>query len=101
MAGEKVEVLNINQPGHAGRVDAAKYRTMRSAMIEVVPATAPGMTAKEIIAAVKPHLPGYLFPAGETAGWWVKCVQLDLEARGIMQRSAGSPLRFWKTGEGE
>ena len=101
MAGEKVEVLNVNQPGHVGRVDAAKYHAMRTAVLQVVPANAPGMTAKEIIAAVKPHLPEDLFPAGETAGWWVKCVQLDLEARGIMQRSARSPLRFWKTGEGE
>ncbi len=97
----KIEVRNVNQPGHVGRVDAAKYGAMRSAMIEVVPGSAPGMTAKEIIAAVKPHLPEALFPGGETAGWWVKCVQLDLEARGILARSAKSPLRFRLVNKGE
>ena len=93
---EKVEVRNVNAPDHVTRVDAAKYRAMEAAMMAVVPSSAPGMTAKEIIAAVKPLLPEDLFPGGKTSGWWQKCVQLDLEARGRMARSDRSPLRFWR-----
>ena len=99
MPDQKVEVLNVNQPGHVGRVDAAKYQAMRVAMLKIVPSGPPGLTAKELKDGAKPHLPEDLFPGGATSGWWVKCVQLDLEARGIMARSDKSPLRFWKTGK--
>ena len=50
----------------------------------------------QIIEAVKPHLSETLFPGGETAGWWVKCVQLDLEAKGILKRAPKAPVRLWK-----
>ena len=99
MPEDKIGVLNVKQPGHVGRVDAGKYHAMKAAMLKVVPADMRGLQAKEIIAAVKPHLPQDLFPGGATAGWWVKCVQLDMEARGQMQRSDTSPLRFRLTGE--
>ena len=95
---EKVEVLNINLPGTSSRVDAAKYAAMKKAMLAVLPDDPPGPTAKEAIAATKAHLPDDLFPGGATAGWWFKCVQLDLEARGVIARSTTSPLRFRKTG---
>jgi hypothetical protein len=89
----KVTVENINHPGKTERVDAAKYHEMARAMLAVVPATAPGLTAAEIIAAVKPMLDPTLFPGGAKAGWWMKCVQLDLEAKGALRRG-GKPLRF-------
>ena len=37
-----------------------------------------------------------LFPGGATLGWWIKAVQLDLEARGLVVRSKGSPVRLYK-----
>ena len=40
------------------------------------------------------RLPDDLFPGGEKAGWWTKCVQLDLEAKGLVVRDAGKPLRW-------
>jgi hypothetical protein len=33
-------------------------------------------------------------PGGAKAGWWVKTVQLDLEAKGIVVRDGGRPLRW-------
>lgn len=96
MADEKITVENVNTPGRTERVNAAKYRAMHAAMMSVLPAEAPGLTAAEIRDAVKPHLPDDLFPGGKTAGWWVKCVQLDLEAKGIVQRHRTRPLRFSK-----
>lgn len=93
---DKIEVRNVNVPDQVTRVDAAKYRAMETAMMAVMDDAPPGQTAKEIVAAVKPHLPEDLFPGGATSGWWQKCVQLDLEARGVLARSDRSPLRFWK-----
>lgn len=94
MSGEKIIVENVNVPGHTSRVDAAKYEAMKTAMLAVLPSAEPGLTQKEMMAAVKPHLPEDLFPGGKTSGWWVKTVQLDLEAKGKMLRDRGKPLRW-------
>jgi hypothetical protein len=91
---DKIEVENIGQPGKTYRVDAAKYAEMRDAVLAVTPTEAPGLTPAQIIEAVKPHLSEALFPGGETAGWWVKCVQLDLEAKGVLKRARNAPVRL-------
>ena len=92
---DKVEVRNVNAPDHVTRVDRAKYETMRDAMLHVM--SLEPMTAAQIKAAVLPRLPDALFPEGKTAGWWLKCVQIDLEARGTLQRHQTKPLTFSTT----
>ncbi len=92
----KIQVENVGQPGKTYSVDADKFAAMRVAVLAVCPTSPPGLTPAEIITAVLPHLPSELFPGGDTAGWWVKCVQLDLEAKGVLQRAAKSPVRLWK-----
>ena len=93
--GDKVEVRNINVPGWIGRVDAAKYEAMKAALLRVLPRTAPGLTQTEMRHRVVPHLPANLFPNGEKADWWSKCVQLDLEYRGVIEREReAKPLRW-------
>ncbi len=87
---------NVNSPDHVVRVDADKYDAMRRAMLLILPVKSPGMTAAEIWEAVLPHLPEELFPKGATAGWWQKGVQLDLEAKKIIQREKTRPLRWYK-----
>ena len=94
---EKIEVENVGQPGKTYRVDAAKYAEMREAVLAVTPDLPPGITPAAIIEAVKPHLSAALFPGGETAGWWVKCVQLDLEAKRVLKRAPKAPVRLWRT----
>lgn len=93
MSGDKIEVENVNTPGQVSRVDAAKYRAMKSAMLTVITGSDP-MTASAIKEAAKAHLPDDLFPGGATSGWWQKCVQLDLEAKGVVRRHATKPLTF-------
>lgn len=93
---EKIEVRNVNVPDHVTRVDAAKYQAMKSALIAVLPENAPGITVAEAHEALKPSLPEDLFPGGKTSGWWLKTVQLDLEARGEMGREATKPMRIFK-----
>ena len=94
MSAEKVDVQNVGKPGKVYRVDAAKYAEMRAVMVSVLPMSAPGMTVPEVNDAVRPKLSAALFPGGETCGWWVKCVQLDLEAKGIVQRAKSAPVRL-------
>lgn len=91
---DKIAVENVNTPGKTTNVDRAKYLAMKSAMLATLPKAAPGMTASEAKEAAKLHLPEDLFPGGATSGWWLKCVQLDLEAKGELVREATKPLRF-------
>jgi hypothetical protein len=93
---DKIEVQNVGQPGKTYRVDAAKYAEMRAAVLSVTPDTQPGIAVADLIEAVKPQLSPTLFPGGETAGWWVKCVQLDLEAKGLLKRAPKSPVRLYR-----
>jgi hypothetical protein len=92
----KMKVENVLQPGKTYSVDAAKFEAMKAAYLKVLPKTAPGVTPAEIQKLVLPHLPQDLFPGGEKAGWWLKSVQLDQEAKGVITRSPGAPVRLWK-----
>lgn len=92
---EKIEVENFTSPGHVYKVDAGKYKAMREAMLAVLPAAPPGMAVTDIKPAVLPKLPQELFPGGDKAGWWIKCVQLDLEAKGVLMRST-KPVRLYR-----
>jgi len=93
--GPKVTVRNVNVPGWTGKVDAEKYDAMKNALLRILPRTAPGLTQTEMRNKVVFHLPDHLFPGGEKADWWSKCVQLDLEADGIIERErTAKPLRW-------
>lgn len=94
MARRTVEVRNIMSPDRVTRVDGDKYEAMREVYLAVVPADAPGATPAAIKTALLPHLDQTLFPGGDKAGWWAKCVQLDLEAQGVIVRAPGSPVRL-------
>ena len=93
---KKIAVENVNVPGKTNNVDAAKYTAMKKAFLKVLPKKSPGFTQKEMMEAVKKHLPEDLFPGGATSGWWVKTVQLDLEAKGVVARETCKPLRWHK-----
>ncbi len=92
---EKITIQNVGQPGKTYRVDAAKFQAMRAVVVSLLPREAPGMAVADLIEAAIPRLPQDLFPGGATAGWWVKSVQLDLEAKGLIRRAAKPPVRLW------
>lgn len=92
----RVEVENVNHPGNVNSVDAEMYEAMKRAILEVLPGTSPGLTVAEVQERVVAHLPGNLFPGGAKAGWWMKAVQLDLEAKGVILRERTAPLRLRK-----
>jgi hypothetical protein len=94
---DRVAMENILSPHHVVRVDAAKYHAMRDAMLAVLPASTPGLTVAETKARILPLLPDDLFPDGAKAGWWLKGVQLDMEAKGLIAREDSKPLRLHRT----
>ncbi len=94
----KIEVLNFTSPDNKPvNVDAAKFHAAKAAFVAAAPSSPPGMKIADIQLTAKTLLPDDLFPGGATAGWWFKCVQLDMEARGEMKRSSTSPLHLWLT----
>ena len=98
MPAAKIEVENVNVPGRTTRVDATKYHAACAALLRALPDGPPGLTQAEMIDATKRYLPEDLFPGGAKAGWWVKCVQLGLEAKGSVVRDrSAKPLR-WRRG---
>ena len=92
-----VEIENVNCPGRTSNVNAVKYEAMKKALLEVVPKKRPGITQRQMFDAILPHLPQDLWPNGEKSGWWAKTVQLDLEAKNVLQRTNGKPLRWYRT----
>ena len=94
MKAQTILVENFTSPAGGPRpVNRDKYEAVRAPMLAAMPAVEPGLSYAELKAAVLPHLPEALFPGGDTAGWWLKCVQLDLEAKGLIVRH-GKPLRW-------
>jgi len=91
---ERVEMRSITSPGFSQQVDKAKYDAMKDALLRAVPKGKPGLTVAEVKEGVLPLLPDDLFPGGAKAGWWLKGVQLDLEARGVIARENVKPLRL-------
>ncbi|WP_333714117.1 DUF6958 family protein [Yoonia sp.] len=94
MSEETIEVLTA--AGRPYRANRAKFAAMRTALLAVLPDDAPGITVAEAKAALLPALDPVLFPDGAKAGWWIKAVQLDHEARGLILRGKGSPVRLYK-----
>lgn len=93
----KVEVQNINTPGRSTRVDAQKHEAMRAVLLKVLPEGPPGLTQAEMAEAARPLLPQDLWPDGSKSLWWVKTVQLDLEAKGTVKRDrTARPLRWFR-----
>ncbi|HEU5073087.1 MAG TPA: hypothetical protein VFU02_02925 [Polyangiaceae bacterium] len=84
----------MSSPTHSMQVDRVKYQEMRKALLEVLPKRAPGLTVAEAMTALLPRLSEEVFPGGAKAGWWLKAVQLDLEAKGVVAREPTKPLRL-------
>lgn len=93
----KIKIENVLQPRKTYSADPAKYEAMKKAVLAVLPKTTPGLTVAEVQDRVLAHLPQDLFPDGAKSGWWMKAVQLDLEAKKVIQREKTSPIRLHKS----
>lgn len=93
---DRIEIESITSPHHVQRVDRARYMAMRKALLAVLPDAPPGITVADAKAALLKHLSQEHFPGGEKAGWWLKAVQLDLEAKGVIARGTAKPVRLYR-----
>lgn len=96
-----IEVENVNVPGKFNNVNAEKYVAMRDVLLKVLPKEPPGLTQTEMSTVVLPFLPQELWPDGEKSMWWVKTVQLDLEAKGLVSRYKNGKLIRWHLANNE
>ncbi|EBV3599680.1 hypothetical protein DOI34_24260 [Salmonella enterica subsp. enterica serovar Virchow] len=95
----KIAVTNVIRPDSKPMMlDATKFNAMRDAYLKVLPADGPGLTPAEIRVRLEPVLSQDAFPGGAKAGWWAKAVQLDLEAKGVIARGDGRPVRLRRAG---
>ena len=92
---DKITIENVTSPGHTYRVNREKYEAMKQALMAILPAEPPGLTVAAAKEALLPHLSEALFPGGDKAGWWLKAVHLDLEAKGEIGRVA-KPVRLFR-----
>lgn len=93
---DRIEIENVISPHHKQKVDRTKYTAMRKALLAVLPESPPGLTVAEAKDALLPELPKDLWPGGAKAGWWLKAVQLDLEAKGVIGRAVTKPVRLFR-----
>jgi len=76
-------------------IDREKYDLVRDAILDALPASEAGMMWAELTEVIGPLLPERLFRHRGTVRWYTRAVQLDLEARGEIERVPGSkPLRL-------
>jgi hypothetical protein len=105
-----IEAKNINHPEYSEPLNEKKYKHIKGAILsclqeyqeDSVEKEKSGMSFSELEKAVVRHLknnkvPQELFPKPGSVRWYTKAVQLDLEAKDLIERVPGkSPLRFRK-----
>jgi hypothetical protein len=96
-AKRQVKVTSVNVRTYSRALNADKYEAAKTALLKILPRKAPGYSQREMFEAAKARLPNDLFPGGAKADWWLKSVQLDLEAKGLVKRDPkAKPLRWWR-----
>ena len=96
-----IKARNINHPDHRENLKAEKYQIIRAAMLATL-STEEWMAFADLEAGVRSRLveenvPPSLFPKPGSVRWYCKAVQLDLEARGEIERQPKkSPLHLRK-----
>ncbi len=84
-----MKTKNVNKGSRGFAVTAEKYEPIRKAILASIPRSQDGMSFKELVAAVKGRVSEELFPKRGSVAWYTKVVQLDLEAKGQIERIPG------------
>ncbi len=99
-----IKAHNVNHPGYQENLKEEKYTIIREAIVAALPEnnSRSGMTFPELERKVRAYLearnvPAALFPRPGSVRWYTKAVQLDLEAREIVERVPDqTPIRLRK-----
>lgn len=97
-----IEAKNVNHPEYREKLKSEKYHLIREAILAIVPDHDSGESVgfDELEKKVAGYLeerntPEELFPKPGSVRWYTKAVQLDLEARDLIERiPSQSPIRF-------
>ncbi len=94
-----IRARNVNHPDHRENLKAEKYGIIREAMLASLSQEAwlPFSELEEKVRAWldRQEVPKSLFPKPGSVRWYCKAVQLDLEARGEIERQPKkSPLHL-------
>ncbi len=94
-----IQARNVNHPERRENLKAEKYNVIRSAMLASLAADdwLPFSDLEDKVRAwlSENDVPPELFPKPGSVRWYCKAVQLDLEARGeIERRPKKSPLKL-------
>ena len=97
MKSVTVATKNPGRGKKGPRVDLARYKAMKNALLTVIPRTGDGVRFADLEGLVEKRLPRATF-AGASVMWYTTVVKLDLEARGLIRRVPGSsPQRLVRT----
>jgi hypothetical protein len=93
---EKIQLLHPEKS--APRIDRDKYELMKTALLDVIPASKEGVCFSDLPTLLEQVItPDDLSNLGSLM-WYTTTVKLDLEARGLIERIAGtSPQRVRRT----
>lgn len=81
-----MQTKNVNRGSRGFAVTAEKYEPIRKAILASVPRNKEGVSFKELVASVASRVPGESFAKKGSVSWYTKVVQLDLEAKGEIER---------------
>jgi hypothetical protein len=84
-----MKTRNVNKGSRGFTVTAEKYEPIRKAILASIPRDKKGVTFKKLVASVNGRVPKELFTKGGSVSWYTKVVQLDLEAKGQIERIPG------------
>ena len=85
---EMFEALHPDPTKQGTRVTKQYYDAYKAALLEAIPADEDGIFYGELPDVVEPLLDADTAANTKTM-WWVTCVKLDLEARGLIERVPG------------
>ncbi len=101
-----IQARNVNHPEHRENLKEEKYAVIREAILAVLPdnssmaVTFPQLEEKVSAYLAANDVPMSLFPKPGSVRWYTKAVQLDLEARELIERAPNQrPIRLWKVTE--
>lgn len=97
-----IRAQNVNHPNHHENLNSEKYNWIRDAVLAALPAwdSSESIDFAELEMRVHRYLqeksvPSALFPKPGSVRWYTKVVQLDLEAKGEIERLPDqSPIRL-------
>jgi hypothetical protein len=95
VAAGRIQLRNPDPTKKGARIGRDTYAIVRKVALATLPSKAPGMTLTEFRAKVSKRLlreKGY--DQSKSPMWYSMAVKLDLEARGEIKRTGGSPQRL-------